>query len=70
MLNKIKNCLKNENAGPNLETMIAFGFASIVIVAFYRLGRQIWYFVHTLPVLPDKEGGTGTNLIIGYNSGQ
>ena len=40
-INKVNNCLNNENGGPNVEMLIGIGLAIAVGVSLYALGGTI-----------------------------
>lgn len=71
MIKKIKNCLNNETGGPNLETLIAVGFALSVMTAIFHLGRILWETLHAMPGTPiskkSEDWGNGDCIIQGYN---
>ena len=65
-IEKANKCLNNENAGPNLENLIAFGFAIIVASAVFSFGRTIWWYLHVIPFSHDVDKPE-YRTVIGYN---
>ena len=63
MVNRIKNCLNNENGSPQIEALFGISVALSLVYVTYGLGRSLYRYLNGVP---GSHATANYDIVVGY----